>query len=159
MRKYSPGGVGFYENGEAKADGDVEYWPRERILDRYEQHVKHCRACSVRLGLKVHMRMDRVQFGVLVLCSCQASSARVCVTLGGLQGALRNTELGVAASVVVGALAAANAARLAVVSQTLLSVQGLASVAVAALAAFCWYKLRQLLTRFGFADYVHAERD
>ena len=51
MHKYAPGGVELYGADEGQAEGRLDYWPRERILDRHEQHVKSCKACSVRFGL------------------------------------------------------------------------------------------------------------
>ena len=76
-----------------------------------------------------------------------------------MQGAMQNVELGVIASAAVGAFALGNVARLIISTQTLLSAQGFVSVAVVILAAFSWLKLRELLKAFGFADYIHAERD
>ena len=80
-------------------------------------------------------------------------------TIMALQGALRNTQLGVAVSALMGGLAAANVARLVAAAQTLVSAQGLLSMGSVAVAAFCWCKLRNLLAVFSFADYIHAEHD
>lgn len=47
LAKYSPGGIDFYKDALPKGKGG-SYHPREVVLDRYEQHTKHCKACSVR---------------------------------------------------------------------------------------------------------------
>ena len=49
MRERAPGGVELYDDGKSDAGGREDYWPRERILDRHEQHVKSCKTCSVRM--------------------------------------------------------------------------------------------------------------
>lgn len=46
MRKYSPAGIDYYPDVRLPADSN-NLLPREQVLDRYHQHVKGCKACSV----------------------------------------------------------------------------------------------------------------
>lgn len=47
MQKFSPEGVNYYPDVTLEADSG-KILPREQLLDRYTQHVKGCKACSVR---------------------------------------------------------------------------------------------------------------
>lgn len=47
LNTYSPAGIDFYPDALRQGE-ETDMWPKERILDRYNQHTKHCTVCSVR---------------------------------------------------------------------------------------------------------------
>jgi pheophorbide a oxygenase len=47
LGKYSPDGIDFYSDA-LEEEGEVAHKPREVVLDRYNQHTKHCATCQVR---------------------------------------------------------------------------------------------------------------
>eukprot|EP00878_Enallax_costatus_P027858 GHUV01030035.1.p1 GENE.GHUV01030035.1~~GHUV01030035.1.p1 ORF type:complete len:150 (-),score=49.90 GHUV01030035.1:124-573(-) len=112
--------------------------PREVAMDRYHQHVVHCKSCQA--AIKSIQRWRAITLGLAAVAAAVAVAAGTAVAVGGRAAG--------------GSVAAAAAGALAAVPAWVVG-----SLAVVAVASYVGHvMLGQLWQRFFFIDYVHADR-